>query len=94
MYSSKKVNLGELTALKRDLDGLQYVCGSNLKDVKENTKNFVRENLDCRVLIEIPYFSVDKYPKVCVYCGRKDMLLEKQMQNIYHSVGYVQTGRG
>ena len=28
------------------------------------------------MLIEIPYFSVDKYPKVCVYSGRKDMRLE------------------
>ena len=43
MYTFKKVNMGELTALKHDLDGLQYVCGSNLKDVKENTKIFVRE---------------------------------------------------
>ena len=30
---------------------------------------FVRENLLCTSKIELPYYSVDFYKKICVYCG-------------------------
>ena len=32
-------------------------------------KLFVRENLSCTSKIELPYYSVDSYKKICVYCG-------------------------
>ena len=30
---------------------------------------FFRANISCSSKIELPYFTVDFYPKVCIYCG-------------------------
>ena len=30
---------------------------------------FVRENFSCSSTIEVPYYSVDHFPVVCIYCG-------------------------
>ena len=34
-----------------------------------NTRVFVRENISCSSKIELPYFSVEAYPILCIYCG-------------------------
>lgn len=57
-----------------------YVCGSvlseyqgtggELKTEREIFKKvFVRENLSCVSKIELPYYSVAFYKKICVWCG-------------------------
>ena len=59
---------------------LDYVCGSvladyagtgNDKDLKLIENIYVRENISCASKIELPYYSVDHYPKICIYCGVK-----------------------
>ena len=50
---------------------------SRLQDVDENIAVYARENLNCQSLIEIPYYSVKEYPIVCVYCGTKNNLIER-----------------
>ena len=57
---------------------LDYVCRSVLADY-EGTGNdrdqkllaniYVKENISCASKIELPYYSVDNYPKICIYCG-------------------------
>ena len=32
---------------------------------------FLRENLSCASKVELPYYSVDFYKAVCIYCGRE-----------------------
>ena len=32
---------------------------------------YVRKNISCASKIELPYYSVDNYPKICIYCGVK-----------------------
>ena len=65
---------------KRMVGKLEYVCGSvlsdyggtgNDRDEKHLKKIFVRENISCASKIELPYYSVDFYPKICIYCGIK-----------------------
>ena len=34
-----------------------------------NARVFVRENISCSSRIELPYFSVEAYPILCIYCG-------------------------
>ena len=55
----------------------RYVCGSSLAESedKRNPGVFTRENINCRVVVETPYFGIDGYPKVCVQCGRKGTLM-------------------
>ena len=59
---------------------LNYVCGSVIseymgtgsdRDEKYLKNIFVRENLSCASKIELPYYAVDFYPKICIYCGVK-----------------------
>ena len=65
---------------KRMVEKLDYVCGSvlsdyegtgNDRDVKLLANIYVRENISCASKIELPYYSVDHYPKICIYCGVK-----------------------
>ena len=65
---------------KRMIEKIEYVCGSvladyagtgNDKDLKFIENIYVRENLSCASKIELPYYAVDHYPKICIYCGVK-----------------------
>ena len=76
LYSSKKARLEQLTLLKRELQHIEYVCGSRLQDANENLVIYVRENLNCNSQIEVPYYSVQHYTAVCIYCGSKNKLLK------------------
>ena len=64
--------------VKRMMAKLNYVCGSIIseymvtgadRDEKYLKTILVRENLSCASKIELPYYAVDHYPKICVYCG-------------------------
>ena len=51
---------------------LAEYLGSGNEPAKEKQvacKVFTRENLSCLSKIELPHYSVDFYPKVCIYCG-------------------------
>ena len=57
---------------------LSYICGSSLaeycgtgadRDEKFLNVIFVKENISCTSKIELPYYSVDFSPKICIYCG-------------------------
>ena len=80
LHAQKKLQPGDVQALKRSMSKFSYVCGSVLSEyqgtgrelIREKEilqKVFVRENLSCMSKIELPYYSVDLYKKICVYCG-------------------------
>ena len=77
LYSPKKVRAEDLTCYRRAFQYVEYVCGSRIQNVDEKIAVYARENLNCRSLIEIPYYSVKEYPIVCVYCGSKNNLMER-----------------
>ena len=63
---------------KRIIQKVDYVCGASLseyvgsggdKDEQLLKVLFVRENLSCSSMIELPYYGVAHYPIVCVHCG-------------------------
>ena len=63
---------------KRMMGKVSYMCGSVLSEylVTENDRDekylktlFVRENISCSSKVELPYYSVDFYPKVRIRCG-------------------------
>ena len=63
---------------KRMIQKVDYVCGASLseyvgsggdKDEQLLKVLFVRENLSCSSMIELPYYGVPHYPIVCVHCG-------------------------
>merc|ERR1712121_174303 len=79
-WAQKKLKIGDIQILKRRISKFSYVCGSALSEYqgtggeRESEKNilenvFVKENLSCISKVEIPYYSVDFYPRACVYCG-------------------------
>ena len=65
----------DLKGAKRMMAKLNYVCGSIIseymvtgadRDEKYLKTILVRENLSCASKIELPYYAVDHYPKICV----------------------------
>ena len=74
----RKLKPNEQKSAKRMISKVSYVCGSilfeylgtrNDRDEKYLKNIFVRANISCSSKIELPYFTVDFYPKVCIYCG-------------------------
>ena len=60
------------------VEKLDFVCGTvssegegtgNEKDRKLLNSIYVRRNISCSSKIELPYYSVDHFPKICIYCG-------------------------
>ena len=47
----------------------EYLGSGGDKDEQLLKILFVRENLSCSSKMELPYYSIDHYPAVCVYCG-------------------------
>ena len=47
------------------------------------TRVFVRENISCSSKIELPYFSVEAYPILCIYCriGGTKRTLNKSVEH-------------
>ena len=48
----------------------EYLGTGNDKDEKYLKTIFVRENISCSSKIELPYYTVDIFPKICIYCGK------------------------
>ena len=80
LHSKSKVKHDELRGVQRLIATLNYVCGAVIseymrtgadRDEKYQKTIFVRENLSCASKIEIPYYSVDNYAKMCNHCGVK-----------------------
>ena len=78
LHSKTVVKVVYQKPTKRMIEKLDYVCGSvlseyegtgNEKDRKLLNNIHVRENISCSSKIELPYYSVDHFPKICIYCG-------------------------
>ena len=64
--------------VKRVMKKVSYMCGASLSEYVGNGRDpdekflsrvFDRENISCSSKIELPYFSVEAYPILCIYCG-------------------------
>ena len=64
--------------VKSMMKKVPYVCEASLSECVGNGRDpdekflsrvFVRENISCSSKIELPYFSVEAYPILCIYCG-------------------------
>jgi DNA-directed RNA polymerase subunit RPC12/RpoP len=80
LHSKNKLTGEQPKQLKIFLGRIIFVCGSSLAEYdgpcsaaeeKLRERVFVRENLSCASNIELPYYSVDFYKSVCIYCGRE-----------------------
>ena len=47
----------------------EYLGTGNDRDEKHLNSIYVRENISCSSTIELPYYSMDHFPKICIYCG-------------------------
>jgi len=66
LHSKNKVKKDDIKGVKRMLSKLSYMCGND-RDAKHLNSIYVRESISCS--IELPYYSVDHFPKICIYCG-------------------------
>ena len=78
LHSKHKLKADDTKSAKRMLSKVSYMCGSvlskylgtgNDKDEKYLKTIFVRENISFSRKIELPYYTVDVFPKICNYCG-------------------------
>ena len=82
MYAQHKLNYAELRAVSRTLDELLYTCGSTLQEVTVDQQKddpiettalfervFAQANLTCEDPVEVPYYSCEMFPLVCVHCA-------------------------
>ena len=78
LHSRNKVKKDDVNAVKRMMGKITYVCGAALseylgtggdKDERFINSIFARENISCTSKIELPYYSVDHLPKICIHCG-------------------------
>ena len=69
LHAKHKLKPGEIASAKRMMSKVSYMCGSVLSEYLGIRQLFVRENISCSSNIELPYYTVDVYPKICIYCG-------------------------
>ena len=78
LYSQYKLKNRQPEYAKRMVKKLDYACGASLSEYMGTGRDkdeqlleviFVRENLSCSSTVEVPYYSVDYFPAVCIYCG-------------------------
>ena len=78
LHSKTKIKKENGPGAKRMMEKVMYMCGSILSEFLGNGADkderflqsiFVRENISCSSKMELPYYSVECYPIVCVYCG-------------------------
>ena len=48
-----------------------YAGTGNDKDLKLIENIYIKENISSANKVELPYYSVDYYPKICIYSGVK-----------------------
>ena len=96
MYAARKVRFYDQRKLETVLEGIIYTCGMDLKecipaDISDHDKQshvlssiFVRQNMNCDSRIEIPYFSSECFPSICIYCGSEESLVPAiEMEGMY-----------
>ena len=92
LHSKHKLKGDEIKVLKIFLGKILFICGSsfgeyegtgNAKEDKITKIVFPRENLSCGSNIELPYYSIESYKKICIYCGGEGTgrTLEDSIQN-------------
>ena len=78
LHSKHKIKKHDVQSAKRMMKKVSYMCGAALSEYLESGTDrderhlksiHVRENLSCSSKVELPYYSVDNYPVVCIYCG-------------------------
>ena len=78
LHSKYKLKSDDQKGAKRMMSKVSYMCGSvlseylgtgNDRDEKYLKTIFARENISCSSKIELPYYTVDFFPKICIYCG-------------------------
>jgi hypothetical protein len=82
IHSAKKLKPKELQDLDAALEDMSYTCGSSFNDYVEGDqtdnilkKVFVREDLQCRSPIEVPYYACGSFALICSYCATGDDLV-------------------
>ena len=72
-YAKYKLKSNELTSLKRIWNDIMYVCGTIMEDIPIDERNkdcricervYIRENLECKSNIEVPYYSTKIFKEV------------------------------
>ena len=72
LHAKHKLQMKKLNELKHILNYLVYVCGSSLTELDEEIADnivdavYVKENLSCNQMIELPYFSCQTHQDVYV----------------------------
>ena len=78
LHSKQVIKKDDLKSAKRMMQKVSYMCGAALseyagsgndRDERHLKTIYVRENIACTSKIELLYYSVEKYPVVCIYCG-------------------------
>lgn len=74
IYAQRKLSFQEWLQLQQIF---YYSCGSSLQDIDSGStadlqllaKVFVKANLTCDDPVEVPYFSSESFPKICIHCA-------------------------
>ena len=80
LFSKKKRTDQQRKNFKRYTNDFIFHCGGSFKEITDFKDAyikdivFVRENLDCKSMIELPYYSVGVYKNICINCGSSDII--------------------
>ena len=98
VYSQRKFSVWDEHALVRTVEGIFFTCGSSLQGLEVEVQPgedpsvatlfnrvFVRENLTCDMSIEVPYYSSERFAKICTSCG---CTTDAQEEGQYPLCGY------
>ena len=98
IYAQKKLSFQEVLQVERILEDVYFTCCSSLQDIDSShgvgsttdsqllSKVFVRANLTCNDPVEIPFYSSESFPDVCVHCACVGDLVENQ--DVYPTCNY------
>ena len=51
------------------------MVNKNNPDETVLSKVFARENISCKIPIELPYYSCNTFKQVCIQCGKASKLI-------------------
>ena len=100
LHAAKKLNQQELFQLDKEIDDMDFSCGSTMKDfIPEDeedshvlSKVYCRADLGCSQPLEIPYYSSGSFPHICIHCAECDNLLTgDEASDIYPTCGQCMT---
>ena len=84
LHAKHKLQTKKLNEAKRVLNDLVFTCGSSLSELDEEGADnivdtvYVKENLYCTQMIELPYFSCQTHQDACIRCGHSGELTKEQ----------------